>query len=170
MSEHSLNLTWLRGEQPFLDRRYSRKHSVLFDGGLEVPYSSSPSVVRVPLSDPSAVDPEESLMAALASCHMLWFLDLTARAGFCIDSYRDTVSGEMAKNEHGKLFVAKITLKPEVMFSGEKIPTEEEFQHLQHAAHAECFIANSLRSEVLIQATMQAPMQAPMQATISGNA
>lgn len=155
MSEHNLSLTWQRGEQPFLDRRYSRKHMVSFDGGLDVPYSSSPSVVRVPLSDPNAVDPEESLMAALSSCHMLWFLDLTARAGFCVDRYRDVVSGEMAKNEHGKVFVSTITLTPEVEFSGEKIPTEEEYQQLHHAAHAECFIANSLLSEVVIQATMR---------------
>ncbi len=155
MSAHSLVLSWSRGAEVFTDRRYSRKHTVEFDGGFSVAYSSSPSVVRVPLSDPSAVDPEESLIAALSSCHMLWFLDLTARAGFCVDSYRDVALGEMAKNEAGKLFVAHITLQPEVVFSGDKLPDEAAYQALHHAAHEECFIAHSLRSEIAINAVMK---------------
>ncbi|MBI3229842.1 MAG: OsmC family protein [Burkholderiales bacterium] len=155
MSEHSLVLSWQRGSEVFTDRRYSRKHSVAFDGGLTVPYSSSPSVVRVPLSDPTAVDPEESLIAALASCHMLWFLDFAARAGFCVDSYRDEASGSMSKNENGKLFVSHIVLKPMVVFSGETVPDEKAYLALHHAAHEECFIANSLKSEVSVAAQMQ---------------
>ena len=155
MSEHQIELEWLRGEQPFVDHKYSRRHLVKFDGGQEVPYSSSPSSVRIPFSDPTAVDPEESLIAALSSCHMLWFLALAAKQGFRLDRYQDQAVGTMTKNEHGKLFISHIRLAPQVVFSGEKVPSEEEYQHLHHLAHEECFIAASIRAEVVCIASMQ---------------
>lgn len=155
MSEHQIELTWQRGEQLFTDNKYTRRHLVKFDGGQEVAYSSSPSTVRVPLSDPSAVDPEESLIAALSSCHMLWFLALAAKHGYRVDSYEDRAVGQMSKNEHGKLYISAITIHPQVVFSGEKIPDEATFQELQHKAHGECFIAASIRAEVSWEARMQ---------------
>src|SRR4051812_18114003 len=126
MSISTAEIIWEIGNQKFLDNRYSRKHLIRFDGGLEIPASSSPDVVPLPYSDASAVDPEEMLVAALANCHMLWFLSLAAKHGFCVDAYRDQASGIMNKNENGKQFLAQAKLNPIVTFSGEKIPAAEE--------------------------------------------
>lgn len=149
MSEHTAKILWLRGDQNFLDNRYSRKHVIQLDGGLEIPASSSPHNVPLPYSDESAADPEELLVAALSNCHMLWFLAIAAKRGFCVDSYEDNVVGTMAKNAKGKLFLAQVTLNPAVKFSGEKIPTAEEHEQLHHKAHEECFIANSVLTEII---------------------
>ncbi|GGY65149.1 peroxiredoxin [Cellvibrio zantedeschiae] len=149
MTEHTAKIIWERGDQNFLDNRYSRKHKIQFDGGLEIPASSAPSNVPVPLSDESAADPEELLIAALSNCHMLWFLAIAAKRGFRVDSYEDDAKGHMAKNEHGKLFLAQVTLNPVTAFSGEKIPTQEELEQLHHKAHEECFIANSVLTEII---------------------
>src|SRR6188508_3268888 len=110
MAEHTAKILWLRGDQNFLDNRYSRKHVIQFDGGLEIPASSSPHNVPFPYSDESAADPEELLVAALSNCHMLWFLALAAKQGFCVDSYEDNVVGKMAKNANNKLFLAEVSL------------------------------------------------------------
>jgi organic hydroperoxide reductase OsmC/OhrA len=150
MSEkHDAVVVWRRGEQPFLDRKYSRAHDWQFDG-LTVPASSSPAVVRLPLSKADAIDPEEALVASLSACHMLFFLDFAARAGFRIDEYRDEISATMSKNEAGKTWVSRIVLHPVITFSGDKRPTAEDVAALHHRSHEECFIANSLRSEVVI--------------------
>jgi organic hydroperoxide reductase OsmC/OhrA len=147
--EHTAEVVWTRGEsEPFVDNRYSRRHVLRFDGGAEVPGSSAPSSVRVPLSDPSAVDPEELLVAAVASCHMLWFLSLAAKAGYRVDSYRDAAVGTPGRNAEGHDYLAVVTLRPEVRFSGERIPTHEEIESLHHQAHSRCFIADSVRAEV----------------------
>lgn len=151
MNENIVEVIWERGEQNFLDNRYSRKHSIRFDGGLEIPASSSPHVVPVPYSDASAADPEEMLVAALTNCHMLWFLSLSAKRGFRVDTYVDKAVGVMGKNAKGKLFLAQATLNPAVKFSGSKIPSMEEFEELHHKAHEECFIANSVLTEVNIK-------------------
>ncbi len=116
-----------------------------------MPGSSSPHTVRAPLSDPAAVDPEEAFVASLASCHMLWFLSLAAKRGFRVDSYVDDAEGTMAKNERGKLAITLVTLRPAVEFSGEKLPTREDLEGLHHEAHEECFIANSVRSDVRVE-------------------
>jgi organic hydroperoxide reductase OsmC/OhrA len=149
MNQHSVEIIWERGEQNFLDNRYSRKHIIRFDGGLEIPASSSPDVVPIPYSDASAADPEEMLVAALTNCHMLWFLSIAAKHGFRVDTYVDKAAGVMGKNANGKLFLAKATLNPSVKFSGEKIPTAEEYEFLHHKAHEECFIANSVLTEII---------------------
>lgn len=141
---------WQRGDQPFTDRKYSRAHVWQFDGGINVPGSSSPSVVRLPLSREDAVDPEEALIASLSSCHMLTFLDLAARAGLRIDSYRDAAVAAMAKNDKGKWLVSRITLNPEIVVSGDVPATEALVSELHHKAHEECFIANSLLTEVVV--------------------
>lgn len=148
MSEYSAEVLWLRNEQDFLNNRYSRKHLLRFDGGVEVAGSSSPHVVPVPMSDASAVDPEEAFISSLSSCHMLWFLSIAAKHKFCVDRYSDIATGIMEKNTAGKMFISKVTLKPKVNFSGAQIPTQEEIDRMHHEAHTECFIANSVKTEI----------------------
>jgi organic hydroperoxide reductase OsmC/OhrA len=154
MADYFATLHWARGDQPFADRRYSRRHTMHFDGGTIVPGSASPHVVGVPMSDPAAVDPEESFVASLSSCHMLWFLDLACRAGWIVDDYRDEAVGTMARNADGKLAMTSVTLRPAVRFAGERVPGAEEHARLHHAAHAECFIANSVKTEVRCEPTL----------------
>ena len=148
---HTATVIWERGEQPFVDKRYSRRHLIRFDGGAEVPGSASPSVVRPPLSDPSAVDPEELFIASLATCHMLWFLDIVARRGFRVDRYEDQAEGVMEKNAEGKVAITRVTLRPAVRFSGDTLPTREAIEGLHHEAHAECFIASSVKTDVRVE-------------------
>ena len=146
--QYTSKILWERNGANFSDNRYSRKHVWRFDGGIEVPASSSPQVVRVPLSDAAAVDPEEAFVASIASCHMLWLLDIAARAGFIIDSYVDDAVGILEKNSAGKLAMTTVTLKPNVIFSGDKLPSREDIERMHHKAHDECFIATSVKSEV----------------------
>lgn len=148
MAYYSTEVLWLREEQDFLDNRYSRKHLIRFDGGLEVPGSSSPHVVALPMSDASAVDPEEAFIASLSSCHMLWLLSIAAKQKFRIDRYFDAAVGVMGKNAEGKMAMAVVTLRPEVQFSGARLPTREQIGQMHHEAHEQCFIANSVKTEV----------------------
>ena len=148
MSRHGVRIEWERGEQPFLDNRYSRLHRMKFDGGADVPGSSSPHVVRPPMSDPAAVDPEEAFVASIASCHMLWFLSIAVKARFRVDRYVDDAEGVMERNAQGKLAVTRVTLRPDVRFSGDRLPTREELDALHHEAHEECFIANSVKTDI----------------------
>lgn len=148
MSTYTATITWQRGEQAFIDRRYSRRHLMRFDGGAEVSGSSSPHSVPVPGSDPAAVDPEEAFVASLSSCHMLWFLDIASRRKFRVDRYTDEALGVMEKNAAGKLAMTLVTLRPNAEFSGERIPTREEIEAMHHEAHAECYIANSVKTDV----------------------
>jgi organic hydroperoxide reductase OsmC/OhrA len=150
MSEHTATITWRRDGAPFTDRKYSRAHRWAFDGGLEVPGSSSPHNVRVPLSDPAAVDPEEAFVASLSSCHMLWFLDIAARRGFVVDSYEDAAVGVLGKDAAGKLAMTTVTLRPVVTFAGERRPTEAELDAMHHEAHEVCFIASSVKTDVRV--------------------
>jgi organic hydroperoxide reductase OsmC/OhrA len=145
--EHTATIDWRRGDASFTDQKYPRVHRWSFDGGAEVRASSSPHVVPAPHSDPAAVDPEEAFVAALASCHMLWFLSLAARDGFVVDSYRDEAVGEMARNGERKLAITVVTLRPQVRFAGTS-PDPAQHAALHHEAHAKCFIANSVTSEV----------------------
>ena len=146
--QYTSKILWERNGALFSDYRYSRKHLWQFDGGVEVPASSSPQVVRLPMSEAAAVDPEEAFVASLSSCHMLWFLDIAARAGFIIDLYVDDAIGTLAKNIDGKFAMTVVTLKPHVIFSGDKRPSHEDIQRMHHKAHEECFIATSVKSEV----------------------
>lgn len=148
MAEHGADILWERGEQDFLGQRYSRRHHIRFDGGTEIAGSSSPHVVPLPWSDASAVDPEEAFVASLSSCHMLWFLDIASRAGWVVDDYRDEALGVMAPNGDGKLAMTLVTLRPAVKFGGENKPDAAQLQALHREAHSECFIANSVKSEV----------------------
>lgn len=152
MNEHKATILWERGDQHFLDKKYSRAHLWRFDDGCEVPGSCPPSkMIPAPLAKPDAVDPEEALVASLSACHMLFFLALAAKDGYRIDVYADEASGVLGKNERGKTFMERITLRPAVTFSGDKTPTREQIDQLHHRAHEECFIANSIRSTILIE-------------------
>lgn len=151
MSTYKTTLAWTRGDQPFTDGKYSRAHVWRFDGGAEVPASSSPHVVKVPMSDESAVDPEEAFIASLASCHMLFFLDFARRAGFVIDTYEDESEGVLGKDAEGRMAMTVVTLRPRIAFSGDKRPTREEQDALHHKAHEACFIANSVKTEVRVE-------------------
>lgn len=148
MSKYETVVIWGRDGAAFIDNRYSRGHRWLFDGGVEVPASSSPKVVPLPLSVAAAVDPEEAFVVSLSSCHMLWFLSTAARRGFVVDSYRDAAVGVMAKDSSGKLAMTAVTLHPEVQFVGEKRPTTGELAAMHHEAHEQCFIASSVKTEV----------------------
>lgn len=148
MSHYSAETLWERQDASFLDNRYSRRHVLRFDGGLEVPGSSSPSVVPLPMSDASALDPEEAFVSSLSSCHMLWFLTMAVKRKFCVDRYFDAATGVMEKNAEGKVAMTVVTLHPEVTFSGEKLPTRAELDKMHHDAHEACFIASSVKTDV----------------------
>ena len=149
MSDYHAEVRWVRdAAQPFVDQRYSRRHLWRFDGGVELPGSSSPHVVPLPYSDASCVDPEEAFVAALASCHLLTFLYLAAQAGWTVDDYTDAAVGTLARNAQGKLAMTRVTLRPAVRFSGPRRPDRAELDRLHHAAHDECFIANSVQTEL----------------------
>lgn len=148
MAQYTAETIWLRGEQDFLGNKYSRKHLLRFDGGIEVTGSASPHIVPLPYSEAAAVDPEEAFVSALSSCHMLWFLHFAAKGGFCVDRYFDAAVGVMEKNARGKYAITKVTLRPEVTFSGPRVPDRDTLEQLHHQAHEECFIANSVNTEV----------------------
>jgi organic hydroperoxide reductase OsmC/OhrA len=150
MSSHTATLLWTRDNAVFTDGQYSRAHEISFDGGITVVGSASPSVVRLPLSREDAVDPEEMFVAALASCHMLFFLDFARRAGFVVDAYNDQAEGVIGKDERGRVSITQVRLNPVVIWSGEKEPAPEEVRELHHKAHEACFIANSFRGDVAI--------------------
>lgn len=151
MAEYKTVVVWNRDGAVFTDNRYSRSHRWLFDGGVEVPASSSPHVVPVPLSVTAAVDPEEAFVVSLSSCHMLWFLSVAAKRGFVVDSYRDEAVGVMGKDSSGKLAMTNVTLRPEVRFSGEKRPAADEVLAMHYEAHEQCFIARSVKTDVLCE-------------------
>ena len=156
MATYQADILWVRGNQDFLSNRYSRRHVIRFDGGVELPGSSSPHVVPVPLSDTSAVDPEEAFVASIASCHMLWFLSLAAKAKLCVDHYADSAVGTMGKNAAGKEYVSQVTLRPAVVFSGDLNPDLDQLRALHHRAHEECFIANSVLTEIRCEPVLAA--------------
>lgn len=143
-----VTVDWERGEQPFTDNRYRRLHRWHFDGGVQVPASSSPHIVPAPFSEVAAVDPEEAFVASLASCHMLWFLSLAAKRGYRVDRYVDEAAGVLDKDAEGRMAMTTVTLRPRVAFSGARKPNSDEFRSLHHEAHAACFIASSVRTEV----------------------
>jgi len=151
MSEHVATVAWQRGDQVFIDNRYSRAHRWRFDGGAEVPASSSPSTVRPPFSDPAGVDPEEAFVASLSSCHMLWFLFLAAQAKHVVDSYEDDAVGALGKNAAGQTAFTRVTLRPRVTLANGGTIEASELARLHHEAHARCFIANSVTAELVVE-------------------
>ena len=152
MSIHRATINWKCSSAKFVDGRYSREHTWSFDGGVVVPASPSPSVVPAPWSNPANVDPEEAYVAAVSSCHMLSFLYLAAKEGFQVDSYEDEAIGAMTKNERGTPWVSSVTLQPKIRYSGSKQPDPAEEARLHHEAHEQCFIAQSIKTEVTFRA------------------
>jgi organic hydroperoxide reductase OsmC/OhrA len=150
MSEHKATVIWKRTSPDFLRGKYSREHTWAFDGGATVLASASPSVVPVPYSNPALVDPEEAFVASISSCHMLTYLYLASQQGFQVDSYHDEAVGVMTKNERGVPWVSSVTLHPRIAYSGGKRPTAVDEDRLHHAAHEQCFIANSIKTEVTV--------------------
>lgn len=150
MHRYEARIAWQREGAEFTHHRYSRGHAWTFDGGVTVPASSSPQSVAAPYSVAAAVDPEEALVAATSSCHMLWFLAFAAKQGFVVDRYVDDAFGVMERNAEGKQAITRITLRPDIAFSGDTLPTAEQVQTLHHRAHEECYIANSIKAEVIV--------------------
>jgi len=152
LASYEATVRWRRRpDERFVDGHYSRAHGWQFDGGAHVHASASPHVVRAPFSDPSGVDPEEAFVAALASCHMLFFLAFAAKHGFAITAYEDNAVGVMLKTSDGREWMTKATLRPRVVFTGDKRPIAEEVDALHHQAHEACYIANSVKTEVVIE-------------------
>jgi organic hydroperoxide reductase OsmC/OhrA len=149
-NKHSATISWRRGGQPFTDNKYSRAHTWVFDGGATVAASASPHNVPEPHSVAANVDPEEAFVAAISSCHMLWFLAIAAKRGFMVDRYRDTAEGTMAKNDRGKQAFTKVTLRPSIDWGSAKKPTDDDVAAMHEEAHGECFIANSITAEVTV--------------------
>lgn len=155
MHLYTAGIEWRRGAgEAFVDDRYARAHRWRFDGGVDLPASSSPQIVPVPLSEPRAVDPEEAFVASLASCHLLWFLSLAAAAGYVVDAYVDRAEGTLARNAEGRLAMTLVTLRPRVRFAAASVPDAQAFARLHENAHEACFIANSVRTEVRCEATL----------------
>ncbi len=151
MHTYTATVLWTRAaDAPFKDNKYSRAHEWRFDGGTVVPASSSPLSVRVPMSNPAAVDPEEALVAALSSCHMLFFLSYAAAAGLVIDRYEDDAVGDMGKNAKGATAIVKVTLRPKITWLGTP-PSAEQLDKLHHRSHDSCYIANSVSAEVVVE-------------------
>lgn len=151
MGEYKATVEWQRDGATFTDNRYSRAHTWRFDGGAAVPASSSPQVLPPPLSDPAGVDPEEAFVAAISACHMLWFLSLAARQGFVVERYRDEAVGVLEKNQAGKQAITRVTLRPAIQFAGDRRPSADELDGLHHKAHDNCFIANSVLTDVTVE-------------------
>ncbi|MCC7704269.1 OsmC family protein [Janthinobacterium sp. GW460P] len=150
MHQFFATVAWQRDGQDFASQRYSRGHEWQFDGGLSVPASSSPLSVPLPMSVAEHIDPEEALVAATSSCHMLFFLSLAAQRGYVIDDYRDDAVGELGKNAQGRLAMTRIVLRPRIAFAGTP-PTPDALAALHHDAHERCYIANSLTADVVVE-------------------
>ncbi len=151
MSDHHASVRWAREDQPFTDMRYSRAHTWSFDGGVTVRASSSPDHVPVPLSDNSAVDPEEAFVAALASCHMLVFLHLAAKRGISVDAYEDSPTGRVTHTADGHLALTRVALRPCVTFSPGTTLDASDLARLHDEAHHRCFLARALRAELVVE-------------------
>lgn len=150
MSEHQARVSWSFSGEDFGKGRYSREHSWTFDGGLTVPASASPSIVRAPYSNPAGVDPEEAFIAAISSCHMLTFLHLASRQGLSLVSYEDDARGVLTKNEAGVPWVSSVVLRPRVVY-GANPPSPELEARLHHEAHEQCFISSSVKTAINVE-------------------
>jgi organic hydroperoxide reductase OsmC/OhrA len=147
MSEHEARIDWQRGAADFAPDTYDLTHRWTFGGGVDVEASGAPEF----RGRRELPNPEEALVAALSSCHMLTFLAIAARRRLVVESYHDEAVGHLEKNEHGRLAITRATLRPRVVFGGEKQPSADEIAHLHHRAHEQCFIANSVTTDVRVE-------------------
>ena len=150
MSEHRASVKWLHQRGDFLKGTYSREHTWSFDGGKVISASPAPSSVPVPYSNPADVDPEEAFVASISSCHMLTYLYLAYRSGFDVVSYEDEAVGFMQENERGIPWVSSIVFRPRILYCGEEKPSRDEENRLHRRAHEECYIANSVKTEISV--------------------
>lgn len=150
MSEHKATIRWTHSSGDFLKGAYSREHTWSFDGGLTVPASPSPSAVRAPYSNAANVDPEEAFVASISSCHMLTFLYVASKEGIEVTGYEDEAVGRMTKNERGVFWVSSVVLNPRIIYAPVKRPSREVERRLHHAAHEQCFIANSVKTDIQV--------------------
>jgi organic hydroperoxide reductase OsmC/OhrA len=151
MSQHHATVAWTLDGGDFVKRRYSRLHTISVGEGVTIAGSPSPAVVPAPYSSPAAMDPEAAFVAALSACHMLWFLDYAAQAGFVVASYTDAAEGTLGRIAPRRMGMTRVVLRPAIVFAGERRPTAAEIEDLHHKAHEACFIANSVTSEVVIE-------------------
>jgi organic hydroperoxide reductase OsmC/OhrA len=149
MSEHKAVISWTHSQGEFLKGTYSREHTWTFDGGVVVPASPASSSVPSPYSNAANVDPEEAFVAAISSCHMLTYLYLASRNGIEVTAYEDEAAGVMTKNERGISWVSSVVLRPRISY-GKQAPSREEELQLHHDAHEQCFIANSVKTEITV--------------------
>jgi organic hydroperoxide reductase OsmC/OhrA len=147
MSEHKVTVDWNRETPDFAYETYNRDHDWSFDAGVTVRASANPAY----LGSETCVDPEEAFVASLSSCHMLTFLAIAARRKYVLDGYHDEAVGVLAKDAAGRLAVTRVTLRPRVRFGGDKVPSPEELRQLHDQAHHACFIANSVKTEVVVE-------------------
>jgi len=152
MSTYYASIKWkLQDNEKFIDNKYSRGHTWEFDGGEVIHASSSPHVVPLPYSVAANVDPEEAFIAALSSCHMLFFLSIAAKKRYVIESYTDNATGIMQMTKDNKISMTDVTLQPDIQFSSDKQPTQEQLDKIHHLAHEQCFIANSVKTRIHIK-------------------
>ena len=151
MSQHSATIEWQRSTGDFAYSTYDRSHRIRFDDGIAV--AGNAASANIPPTAPRGhgVDPEQAFVASLASCHMLWFLHLACQAHFFVDRYTDRAVGVLEKNRDGKMAMTRVTLRPAVVFGGGEKPSAAQLYELHEKAHAECFIANSVLTEVTIE-------------------
>ncbi|MBD2093508.1 OsmC family protein [Microcoleus sp. FACHB-1515] len=151
MSQHLATVQWQRNGATFTDHQYSREHVWQFDGGMEIAASASPQNVREPYANPACVDPEEAFVASLSSCHMLWFLAIAAKQKFVVERYLDRAIGILEKDEAGNLAITQVRLRPEILFAGDDQPTDQQVEAMHEAAHDRCFLANSVKTQILVE-------------------
>jgi len=146
MSEHKVTLRWERGGAEFVYQKYPRDHTWSFDGGHTMTATAAPAY----LGNPANVDPEEAFVASLSSCHMLTFLAICARKRLTVESYDDEAVGVLEKGSDGKLWLVRVTLRPRVQFASGITVDDAILEHIHHQSHAECFIANSVKTDVTV--------------------
>lgn len=146
LSEHKASLSWNRDTDDFKYPTYTRDHTWSFEGGQVVSASAAPEF----LGNADRVDPEESFVASISACHMLTFLTVAAKRRFVVDSYSDEAVGYLEKNAAGKLAITRVELRPRIAFSGDPIPTPEQMDSMHHLSHEQCFIANSVNTEIVV--------------------
>jgi organic hydroperoxide reductase OsmC/OhrA len=147
MSEHQVTVEWKRETAEFTYESYNRDHDWVFDAGITVRASATPSYQ----GNERCVDPEEAFVASLSSCHMLTFLAIASKKRFTVDGYRDQAVGILGKDQAGRLTMTKVTLNPQVRFGGDKAPTADELAQMHNQAHHACFIANSVKTDVAVE-------------------
>ncbi len=148
MSEHHAEILWRRTSADFTYATYNREHEWRFKGGVVVQASAAPQF----RGSANCPDPEDAFVASLSSCHMLTFLAIASRKRYVIDAYDDDAVGHMTKNEAGRLWVSHVTLRPKIAFSGPNQPSAEEISAMHHTAHENCFIANSVSTQITVEA------------------